>query len=484
MPTEMPTELPTEAPTVVPTDVPTGSAGAAGAPARRLEVLRDLCGGAVHLPGDRDYDDARTPWNLRVDARPAAVAYPAFADEVADVVRAAAATGLRVAPQGTGHGAPPLAGRLGDAVLLRTSAMTELSIDADRRTARTGAGVRWGAVVERAGAAGLAARHMSSRGVGVVGSSLGGGLSWYGRAHGLQCSALTAVEVVLADGTFVRATDTRDAELLWAARGGGGGFGVVTAVEFDLLPVSRPYAGMLVWDGSHAERVLRAWARWTRDVPESVTTVAKLFRAPDVPWLPDGVRGRLLVVVDGAILAGPDAAAALVAPLRALQPEIDTFDAVPAASLADLHLEPEAPTPTYADSVLLEDLPDAAIDALVAGAGPGSGSRLLFVEVRHLGGALGRPSPRGGALDRMDGEFLVLGVGVGEGDAWRGMRSDAGRVFDALDPWRTGSVYLSMVETPTDGRRGLPPASHRRLQALRAAVDPDGLFVVAHPASG
>ena len=102
------------------------------------------------------------PWNLQVDARPAAVAYPAFPDEVADVVRAAASAGLKVAPQGTGHGAPPLAGRLGDAVLLRTSAMTELHVDAERRTARVGAGVLWGDVVARAGATGLAARHTTA----------------------------------------------------------------------------------------------------------------------------------------------------------------------------------------------------------------------------------------------------------------------------------------------------------------------------------
>ena len=214
---------------------PRPAAGRSG----RAEALRGLCGGAVHLPGDAAFDEARLPWNLAVDARPAAVAYPAFASEVADVVRTAASVGLRVAPQGTGHGAPPLAGRLEDAVLLRTSAMTELRVDAERRTARVGAGVRWGDVVERAGALGLAARHTSSPGVGVVGSSLGGGLSWYARDAGLQCSALTAVELVLADGTFVRATDTDHSNLMWAARGGAGGFGVVTALEFDLLPIAR-----------------------------------------------------------------------------------------------------------------------------------------------------------------------------------------------------------------------------------------------------
>jgi FAD/FMN-containing dehydrogenase len=293
--------------------------------------LRRLCGGAVYLPGDPRYDEARRPWILRADDRGAAVAYPAFPDEVAELVRAAAAAGLRIAPQGTGHGAPPLSGRLADAVLLRTSAMTELRIDAAHRTARVGAGVLWGDVIGRAGAARLACRHMSSPSVGVVGSSLGGGLNWYGRAHGLQCSAVTAVEVVLADGSFVRATDERDSELLWAARGGGGGFGVVTALEFDLIPVVAPYAGMLVWEWAQARRVIDAWADWAADAPDEATSVLRLVRAPDVSWLPDGVRGRTVVVIDGAVVGDPRAAADIVAPLRALRPEIDTFASTPAA---------------------------------------------------------------------------------------------------------------------------------------------------------
>lgn len=434
--------------------------------------------------GDRGYDEARVPWNLLVDARPAAVAYPALPEEVATVVRAAAAAGLKVAPQGTGHGAPPLAGRLGDAVLLRTSAMTELRVDVDRREARVGAGVLWGDVVERAGAAGLACQHMSSAGVGVVGSSLGGGLSWYGRRYGLQCSALTAVEVVLADGTAVRATDRVDSDLLWAARGGGGGFGVVTAVEFDLVPVAAPYAGMLVWDWTQAERVLRAWAAWAKTAPDTATTVARLFQAPDLAWLPDGVRGRRVVVIDGTVVGPADEAARLLAPLRGLHPEIDTFDVVPAASLARLHLEAEEPTAAHADSTLLDDLTDGAIEALVAAAGPGSGSRLLFVEVRQLGGALARPSPRGGALDHVDGSFLVLGVGVDDDPArWSDLRDDADRVVRALAPWGSGSLYLPMVDRRTDGRQGWPQETWERLSAVRAAADPHGLFVVAHGAS-
>jgi len=448
------------------------------------DVLRGLCGGAVHLPGDAAFDEVRVPWNLQVDVRPAAVAYPALPSEVVDVVRAAASVGLKVAPQGTGHGAPPLAGRLEDAVLLRTSALTELQVDAERRTARVGAGVRWGDVVDRVGRVHLAARHTSSPGVGVVGSSLGGGLSWYSRQSGLQCSALTAVELVLADGTFVRATDTDDSDLLWAARGGGGGFGVVTALEFDLLPVQRVYAGALAWDWRRAHRVLRAWGEWAGETPENVTSIARLLQAPDEPWLPADVRGRRLVVIDAVALGDPARGAEVLAPLRALRPELDTFDDVPAASVARLHLDPEAPTAVYANSVLLADLPDRAVEALVAAAGPDSGSELMFVELRQLGGALSRPATRGGALDHMDGSFLVLGVGMDTGAGWAAVREDANRVMSALQPWVTGSTYLLMADEAVDERRGWPAASWQRLAALRAAADPHGLFVPPHPATG
>lgn len=447
--------------------------------AARLDVLRGLCGGAVHVPGDALYDEARMPWNLQVDARPVAVAYPAFPDEVASVVRAALAAGLKVAPQGTGHGAPPLSGRLGDAVLLRTSAMTEVRIDAERRTARVGAGVLWGDVVTRAGSAQLAARHTSAAGVGVVGTSLGGGLSWYARQAGLQCSALTAVELVLADGTFVRATDDSDADLMWAARGGGGGFGVVTAMEFDLLPVSRAYAGKLAWSWAEGERVLRAWRSWTSSLPDSFTTIARLFRAPDDPALPADVRGRKLVVIDGALLGDEEEGRRLLAPLRALRPEIDTFGVVPAASLVHMHLDPEAPTAVYANSVLLDDLPESAVEALVAAAGPDSESPLLFAEIRHLGGALARPSERPGVLDHMAGDFLVLGVGIDDGVGWSAVRDQTNAVIKALQPWDSGTSYLLMADGDVDEGRGWSAESGRRLRAVRATADPSGLFIVA-----
>lgn len=450
---------------------------------QQAEALRGLAGGAVHLPGDPLYDEARMPWNLQVDEHPAAVAYPADPQEVALIVKAAAAAGLRVAPQGTGHGAPPLAGRLGDAVLLRTSAMTGLSVDAATRTARAEAGVLWGDVVTRAGKVGLAGMHMSSPGVGVVGSSLGGGVSWYARQHGLQCSAITAVELVLADGTFVRATEDHDPDLLWAARGGSGGFGVVTSLEFDLLPVRTAYAGMLAWDWTHARRVLTAWGEWTADAPESVTSVARIFQLPHSEWLPAQLSGRKLVMIDAVALGDPEAGARAIAPLRALKPEIDTFTEMPAADIAHLQMDPQEPTAVYANSVLVHGFPADAADALVDVAGPGSGSNLLFVELRQLGGALARPSPREGAMDHLAGSFLVLGVGLDVGTGWTAVREDATRILDSLSPWTSAAAYLSMAYEAA-ARRGWSPAAYGKLRRIRREADPEGLFVPPQRASG
>lgn len=448
---------------------------------RRAESLRGLCGGSVHLPGDPTYDMARTPWSLHAADYPAAVAYPAFPDEVADVLRAAAAVGLKVAAQGTGHGAPPLEGRLADAVLLRTSAMRELEVDAQRRVVRAGAGVLWGDLAEAAGAHGLAALHPSSPDVGVVGFSLGGGIGWYARRLGLQCSRVTAAELVLADGTFVRATADSDPELFWAVRGGAVPLGVVTALEFALFPLDTVVAGFLAWDWTAVEEVLPGWVEWCGLAPEDATTSFRLLEVPVGEGIPAALWGRRLAVIDGAVLGDDAHAREVLAPLRALAPEFDTVARVPAASLVRLHLDPEGPTPAYASSKLVAELPDAAIAGVIDAAGPGSGTRLAMVELRHLGGALSRPDPAGGALSWLDGQFLALGVGLDPDPAVQPqVREDAARFLAALEPWVTGREYLPMLDDRTDLRKVFPPAVQGRLSAIRRSVDPHGLFLAPH----
>jgi FAD/FMN-containing dehydrogenase len=183
---------------------------------------------------DANWDLERGAFNVLVDQQPAGIALPRRADDVSDFVRAAAADGKRVAAQRTGHNAAPL-GSLANTVLMRTAGLGGVQIDGEARNARVGAGALWGDVVPRASELGLAALHGSSPNVGIAGYTLGGGVSFYHRKHGLACNRVTAIELVIADGQQIRVDAENEPDLFWALRGGGGSFGVVTALEFDLL---------------------------------------------------------------------------------------------------------------------------------------------------------------------------------------------------------------------------------------------------------
>lgn len=442
--------------------------------------FRRRCQAPVHLPGEPAYDQARTPWAVHVDQRPAAVAVPRTAAEVVEVVRAAAASGFRVAPQSSGHGAGPFLGRdLSGVVLLRLHEFTGVSIEPQLRRARVLGGALWQPVVEAAAEHGLAALHGSSPDVAVAGYTLGGGLSWYARQHGLAAHHVLAVELVLPDGRLVRADADHETELFWAVKGGGGNLGVVTALEFELLPIPDVYAGMLLWPAERAREVAEAWAAWTRTAPELATTSLRLMSLPPLPELPPFLSGRKLAVVDGAVLASDAAAADLLAPLRALGPELDTFGRAPAAALSRMHLDPEGPTPSVTGSVMLDELPSAAVDALLAAAGPDSGSSLLAAELRHLGGRLRQPADA--ALPALAGEYLAFFVGIAATPELGALgQADAARGVAALAPWASGSRCLNFDDNPVPVAAGYPAAAWQRLQALRSAVDPERRLLANH----
>jgi LmbE family N-acetylglucosaminyl deacetylase len=446
------------------------------------DSLRDLCGGAVHLPGDPGYDAARLPWNVAVDLRPAAVALPRSAQDVVDVVRAAAALGLRVAPQSTGHGAGALAGTdLSDVVLVKLSELTGTTVDPQARTARVLGGTLWQDVIAETAPHGLTALHGSAGDVAVAGYALSGGLSFYGRQHGLAASSIRAVELVTAAGELVRADADHHPDLFWAVRGAGGNVGVVVAIELELLPIADVVAGMLLWDREHAPDVVRAWARWTREVPESVTTSLRIMSFPPLPELPPFLSGRQLVVVDGAVLEDDERAAELLAPLRALAPEMDTFGRIPAPALLQVHMDPPAPTPSVAEHCVLGPLGEDTIEALLAEVGPGTQSPLMFAELRQLGGALARPAEGGGAVSSLPGEYAVLALAVAATPEMGAAGAAAAqRLVGALAPWTVPGRVQTFTERPVDDAAGYPAGARARVAGLRAAYDPEERLVAAH----
>ncbi len=423
---------------------------------------------------DPGWDEARRAWNLAVDQRPAAIARPASARDVAAAVTFARRHGLRVAAQGTGHNAAPLS-PLDDTVLIKTEGMRRVTIDPRRMTARAEAGAVWQDVTDAAARQGLAALAGSSPNVGVTGFTIGGGMSWLSRAYGLSASNTEAFEVVTADGRLQRADAGHETGLFWALRGGGGSFGVVTAVELRLFPVTEVCAGLLWWPIGAAPDVLQAWRELTQSgLPDELTTTARLMRFPAVPQIPEPVRGGSFVTIDVFHLGTEAEASEILAPLRALRPVTDTVRPTPARDLGQVHLDPPQRTPAAGDGMLLDTLPAAAVDDLVRLAGPGVDTPLAVVELRQLGGQMRRARPGSGALAAIDADYALFCGGVVTGPkAAAAISRDVYAIQAAMAPWAARQMYLNFAGTRRDPASFWTPQAYTRLRQIKAAVDPE-----------
>ena len=447
-----------------------------------VDELRGRLTGDYVTPEDSNWDEARLAWNLAVDQRPSAVAIPETVDDIVEVVRYARSQGLHVAGQSTGHNAHPLAAGLEHTVLVKTHRMRQVQIDAAARVARVEPGTLWMDVTYPAGEHGLAPLAGSSPDVGVAGYALGGGISWLARKYGLATNSVIGIELVNAEGELIRASAVENSDLFWALRGGGGSFGIVTAIELRLFPVKQVYAGWLIFPMERAEEVLAAWREWVEHVPDEVTSIGRLLQVPPLPDIPEPLRGRRLVVVEAAMIMDEGSASKLLEPLRKLGPEMDTFATKPATELQELHMDPPHPVPGLGDHMLLRDLTPAGIENVVAVAGADSASPLLSVEFRHLGGALGRVEPGNGATAMLDAGFAMFAVGMTMDPVMTAaVRAYLPVVKDALARYDSGREYLNFAETSTDARRLWPADTYRRLREVKAEHDPLDIFRANHP---
>jgi hypothetical protein len=435
---------------------------------------------ALIHPGHPDYDSARQAWNLHTDQRPACICVATRVEHVQAAVRYARAHGLRLAAQTTGHLSQTLPS-LERTLLLRLELHNaDVEVDPVARVARIKAGARWGDVVDAVAPHGLAVMHGSSPSVGVIGYLLGGGLSFYGRRHGLAVNHVRAFEVVTPDGVHRRLSADHNRDLFYALRGGGGSYAVVTAVELGLLPYAEVTGGAMFFEHRHARRVLRAWRDWAVSAPDSITTTFRLLCLPPVPEVPEPLRGVPTVCVDGVALE-PEEAVRLEQRLRwAASPMLGGFGPMPSAGVVRLHGDPEEPAPFVGDARLLSKLDDWAIDAFLRVAGSGD-SPLLAAELRHLGGALAAPPPGAGARGHLEGSFLAFGVGIPGAPASPAELDEClDRYLDALTPWATGTRFLSFAERTNSLATCVPDPALDRLTRIRANSDPDGLLVASH----
>lgn len=427
-----------------------------------LEPLRSAVRGRVLLPGDDGFEQAVQPWNRAVSQPAAAVVEAADADDVAALVRHAGQAGVAVAAQPSGHGA---SGEVEGAVLLRTRLLDEIRVDPGARLARVGAGVQWGRLQEEASRHGLTGLPGSAPVVSVTGYTLGGGLSWFSRAHGWAADSVTAFEVVNADGAPARVTAESDPELFWALRGGGGDYALVTATEFRLHPAPAFYGGQMLWPAAQARQVLEVYRAVTAAAPEELSVWAALLNVP----------GKDPVTLVHATYLGEGAgevAPALLRPFDAVEGRLDdTRKVLPVHELGAVTNDPTEPGPGTVGAGMVTDLDDAVIDALLAE----PIDPLLGVQLRHVGGALARPSdsPHGALAE----PYLLYSFGVPfSPEVAAALPARRAALQKALGPYLTGRKPYTFLAAGDSADAAFAPESLARLRAVKRARDPQGVF--------
>ena len=448
-------------------------------------AVDDLAGalrGAVIRAGDPAYDAARALWNGMLARRPAMIVRCADTDDVSATVRFAVDHDLVFAVRGGGHNVAGTAG-VDDGLVIDLSAMNEVVVDAEACVARAGGGATWADLDGATQPHGLAAPGGLVSETGIGGLTLSGGIGWLRRKHGMSCDNLIGAQLVTAAGELVDVDDDSDPELMWALRGGGGNFGVATELIYRLHPVGpEVFVGFVIHRGDRTAEVLEAFAAWTADLADEVSSIALCGAIPEVDEVPEEWRGEpgVMVVACGAtdLAAGEE----LLAPMRELADPV--ADLSGPMRYAELQTFFDADYPNglryYWKSLHLPGLDSEAIERLTEWATTRPSS-LTTLDIWHLGGAMSRVAPEDTAYGDRSAPYLL-----GIESNWEDPADDAANLdwtrgcFEAFRPLSTGREYLNFPGFFEDGDAALRSAhgesNYQRLARVKARMDPDNRF--------
>jgi FAD/FMN-containing dehydrogenase len=437
-------------------------------------------GGTLLSPGHEDYDKARKVFNAMIDRRPGLIARCASAEDVMQAVNFARDQKVQLAVRGAGHNAAGFA--VCDAgLVVDLSPMKKITVDAKACTVCAEGGATWGEVNDALQPYGLAATGGFVSITGVSGLTLGGGLGWLVRKHGLAIDNLLSARMVLADGRSVTASDRENADLFWAIRGGGGNFGIVTEFEFQAHPVGTVLAGVIVHPIVAAGATLRRWRDFEKTSPEEFTSGGLLFHFPDDASAPAELRGAT-VAACGGVYAGPLAEGEKVlAPLRAYgQPIVDLIQPMPynvAQRMAD-SLWPSG-LHHYWKSSFLEDLSDAAIDVITAFFARVPSTHTVVV-LESLGHSAIQSVPESATAfgeRHWPYNFLIDSAWTDPKDAARNLAWTR-EFYDAMSPFRAKAAYVNYIgeDDPAAVKAAYGAEKLVRLTALKRKYDPENLF--------
>jgi FAD/FMN-containing dehydrogenase len=441
--------------------------------------LRSRVTGPVLVEGDDGYTDESIAWILNFTHTPDVVVGAASAQDVVEAIKFAEANNLAVRVQGSGHGSHA---SITDGVLITTKRLDSVEIDPATRIATIGAGVAWGAVIDKGAKLGLAPITGSSGTVGAIGLLLGGGLGPLVNSYGFCSDYVREFEVALASGELVTASAEDHPDLFWALRGGKGGLGIVTSAKVELVELSTLYGGSLTFDGDDIDAALHAWVDYLPTADPKVTTSAALVRMPDLPFIPEPVRGRTLLSVRFAYTGDAATGEELAAPLRAAAPVyLDDLGEMPASAIGKIHNDPPNPTVGWVAGRMLSQVDEEFVTTLLGFAGVGKQVPFVAIEVRAFGAAQAQDVPGGSAVGGRGAKGSLNLVGVPNPELFANVLPGAAAgLLGALTPWISNENnvnFASGFATEAEYRGAWSPEIFARLAEVKHKYDPDGMFV-------
>jgi len=444
-----------------------------------LAELESTLRGRLVRPADPDYDQARAVWNAAHDLRPALIIRCAGAADVVRAVEFARSEGLQVAVRGGAHSIAGFSTSDGG-VVIDLSPMKGIRVDPTARRAVAQPGLTWSEFDHETQAFGLAVTGGLVSSTGIAGFTLGGGIGWLLRKHGLTADNLVSADVVTADGQLVTASEIEHPDLLWALRGGGGNFGVVTSLEYRLHPVGPVvFAGPVFYAAADAAQVLRGWRDLTASMPDELTTLANILVAPPVPFLPEAVHGQMVVGIVGTYAGPVEDGSRAAQPLRALaEPLADLMGPMPYVAIQSL-LDPlwTAGAQNYFTGSMLRELSDEAIDTLLAHHAAGR-APARELHLHHGGGAMAHAPAGGSAFAHRDAAYILNVIARSpDREGFDGHAGWARATHAAMSPWSTGG-YVNFTSEPGQDkvRASYPPDTYARLVEVKDRYDPTNLF--------
>lgn len=444
-----------------------------------LEALRGSVRGIVSQPGEAAYAEDTASYNLAQIHRPEAVLGALDAGDVARAVGWAAKRGIPLGVQSTGHGASV---PMDEGLLINTSRLRDLEIDQAAGTVTVGAGVRWSDVLDELVPLGLTAAHGSSSGVGVVGYTLGGGLPLMGRSLGFAADHVIGFELITPDGTARRISPDQEPELFTVLRGGKGNYGIVTEMTFRAVPLGEFYGGQIVYPEEAAREVLEVFRQWAPGLPAEASASLAFMHLPDVPFVPEELRGSAPVLLRFGLFGDREQGDALLEPMRALPQLQDTVGPMDYAAVDSIHDDPAGPLPSMERGMLLADLGEEESAELLNQVGPGSGTPLVMAELRLLGGALADAPEMPDAVSGRSAAFHLFILGVPGLPADDAVEAALVRLAVAFEPYAAGTLinFHGPAGDAQDRARAWDPEVYAAIRSAKATWDPQNLFRYGH----